>query len=203
MQKSAAKIASLPISCRCRNRQRKLLHQFYIYIYIFFLLGVYSIFGWSLPIELFLLLTLLVYTEKITIEIEGILKNQTIRWRVSFCERRYRWNYCWIQTGKTIQWRVTYTDIIIDGLIDEKIMLINPSVIVNIWLGHRPPLPYFFFFVKKPLYNKTNTPHIPHHFNTTHPSSTFLVTTTLYLTTSVFWLKFDCRFFILSKYTIF
>jgi len=41
-----------------------------------------------------------VYTEGIIVGIEGIKKNQTVWWHVSFYRCRYWQNYNWIQIGK-------------------------------------------------------------------------------------------------------
>jgi hypothetical protein len=41
----------------------------------------------------------------------------------------------WDSNRQTVQWRVTYTDRIADWAIVRIIMLVNPSVIFNIWLG--------------------------------------------------------------------
>jgi hypothetical protein len=81
----------------------------------------------------------------------------------------YRRNYSWIQTGKVIQWRVTFTDKLANGLTDKTILSVNPSVIVNIWISHWHS---HFLFLLLPLCNKTNPPqnlqltalpHPPHH----------------------------------------
>jgi hypothetical protein len=136
--------------------------------------------GWYLPTDFIPSLTPSVFTDRnipsintegITIRIKRILKNQKLRWHVFFYGCFYRWNYSWIQTGKVIQWRVTFTDKLANGLTDKTIFSVNPSVIVNIWISHwHSP----FLFLLLPLYNKTNPPpkknlqltalpHPPHH----------------------------------------
>ena len=45
---------------------------------------------------------------------KNLKKIKKIRWHVIFCRRFYRHNYRWIQTAKTVQWHITYTDIITD-----------------------------------------------------------------------------------------
>ena len=130
--------------------------------------------------------SLSVNTKKITVEIIFFKKNQKVRWYVFLYGCFYWWNYSWIETEKAIQWCVTSIDRIADELTDINILLVNPSIIVNIWTGYRFPLPYFSFTFAI----KQNCPPPTSH---PHPFLTFLVTLTI----------FFCGFSILSKSIIF
>ena len=78
-------------------------------------------------------------------------------------------------------------------------MSVLSSVIFNLWPRNRPfpPLLHFSFFLIHFFCNKQPPP--PPNLNTIQPPTTNSATTTLSLSTSVFWFKFSWGFSTLSK----
>ena len=88
-----------------------------------------------------------VYTKKILVGIEEIKKTNSMM-TCKFLRTSLSTKLLLNSNSQVVQWRVTYTDRIADVLTDGKILLVNSSVIFNIWPSPLPS-PISPSFLKK------------------------------------------------------